>query len=132
MDYQNSIMEDLGAIIGYHATNRLIAVFGGASLYIPAQIDASHPIARVTGAPAAARLVEAFGGETLANLPDNEEFYRLRRIRQVAGLLRGGMSPREISTMVGVSTKQIGRYRTEAEEMALLPLVFDARAGESA
>lgn len=132
MEYQNGIMEDLGAIIGCQATNRLIAVFGGASLYVPARIDADHPIARVTGLSAAARLAEAFGGETLANLPDNEEFYRLRRVRQVAGLLRGGLSPREISTMVGVSAKQIGRYRAEAEEIGLIPLVFDARADEPA
>ncbi len=125
-DYQNGIMEDVGAEIGFSAANRLIAVFGGATLYIPGDIPADHPIALVVGEPAAARMAQAFGGETI-DLPDNEEFFRLRRTRQVAGLVRSGMSAREISTLVGVSGKQISRYRATAESMGLLPLVLGHR-----
>lgn len=128
MEYQNGIMEDLGSIIGYQAANRLIAVFGGASLYVPNQLSDEHTITHVVGRPAAVRLAEAFGGTTLANLPDNEEFYRLRRVRQVAGLLRAGVGARDVADLVGVSTKQVGRYRAEAETIGLLPMIFEDAA----
>lgn len=123
-DYQNGIIEDLGAVLGVSATNRLIAVFGGRSLYVPETMTAGHPIALVLGELPAARLVEAFGGETLSNLPTDEECARLRRVRDVAELIKNGINPQVIGRLVGVSTKQVVRYRAEAETLGLLPVVF--------
>lgn len=127
MEPQNGIMEDLGAAMGFEATNRLIAIFGGCSLYVPQCIDSDHPIVRVVGAKPAQRLAAEFGGETL-NLPDNDEFSRLRRTRQVARLLRAGLNPRDVATLVGCSTRHVRRYRTEAEEIGLLPMILDSTA----
>lgn len=130
MEITNGIMEDLGAAMGFEATTRLIAVFGDASLYVPQQIDEAHPIARVVGINAAQRLVADFGGETI-NLPANEQYDRLIRVRTVARLLRKGVTTRDIGQLVGLSTKQVGRYRAEAEEIGILPVVLDKREGQT-
>lgn len=69
------------------------------------------------------RLSAAFGREQL-DLADAEDFHHLRRVRRVAGLLRAGTGARDVADLVGVSTKQVGRYRAEAEAIGLLPMVF--------
>lgn len=120
---QPSIIEDIGAIIGVSATMRLMALFGGTKLHIPKTIRADHPIAHVIGAAAAAQLATHFASEHI-DLPEGEEFMRLHRVRRVASLLRTGMSPRDVGMLVGVSTRQAGNYRTEAERLGLLPVVF--------
>lgn len=119
-----NLIDDIGAAIGTTATLRLLAVFGGTRLYIPEDIDAEHVIARAIGLPAAQRLAEAFAREQI-ELNDAEEFHRLQRVRRVAGLLRAGTPPRDVAMLVGVSTKQVARYRGEAEEMGLIPMVLN-------
>lgn len=120
---QPSIIDDIGAIIGVSATMRLMALFGGTKLYIPETIRADHPIAHGIGSTAAAQLSNHFAREHI-DLPEGEEFMRLHRVRRVASLLRTGMSPRDVGMLVGVSTRQAGNYRAEAERLGLLPVVF--------
>lgn len=115
----NGIMEDLGAVMGFEATNRLIAIFGGASLYVPYEIDAEHPIARVVGFKAAARLAADFGGDVL-NLPHNAEFLQLRRLRNAARLLAEGLAHEDVAKLVGVTSRQVHNYRQRAETLGLL------------
>lgn len=123
---QTNIIDDIGAAIGTAATLRLLALFGGTRLYVPEHIGADHPIALALGLAPARLLAARFGREQL-DLPDGEDFHRLRRVRCVAGLLRGGAAQRDVAMMVGISTKQVGRYRAEAEGLGLLPLVFEGK-----
>ncbi|MCK9985677.1 MAG: hypothetical protein AzoDbin1_02149 [Azoarcus sp.] len=118
-----SLIDEIGATIGTTATLRLLALFGGTNLYVPEKVDADHVIARALGLEAAQQLSAMFAREQL-DLPDAEDFHRLHRIRRVAGLLRAGTPPRDVAMLVGVSTKQVARYRGEAEEMGLIPMVF--------
>lgn len=121
---QTNLIDEIGAAIGTTATMRLLALFGGTNLYIPEKIDADHLIARAIGLPAAQRLSAMFAREQI-ELNDAEEFHRLRRVRRVAGLLRAGTPPREVAMLVGMTTRQVGNCRVEAETMGLMPLVFD-------
>ena len=123
---QTNIIDDIGAVIGTVSTMRLLAVFGGTRLYVPEQMDADHPIALALGLASARLLAKRFGREQL-DLPDAEDFHRLRRVRCVAGLLRSGAAQRDVAMMVGISTKQVGRYRAEAEGLGLMPLVFEGK-----
>lgn len=118
-DSLNGVMEDVGAVMGFQAASRLIAVFGGRSLYVPGVITSEHPIALVVGKTAAKRLAEAFGSETL-DIPSHEEFFRLRRVSLVAELTRRGCSARLISERVGVSVRHVGNCRRKAEALGLL------------
>ena len=124
----NGIMEDVGAVMGFQAANRLIAVFGGAKLYVPNNIPPSHPIAKVVGDVAAARLADAFGSETI-DLPSNEEFLRLRRVRAVATLTKQGFDCRDISEHVGVSMRHVRNLARKAGALGLLKSVGAGSGG---
>lgn len=118
-----SLIDDIGAAIGTTATMRLIALFGGTNLYVPEKVDADHVIARAIGLDAAMRLSAMFAREQI-ELSDADDFLRLQRVRRVAGLLRAGAPARDVAMLVGISTKQVGRCRAEAETMGLIPMVF--------
>lgn len=124
------LIDQLGQVIGTVPTLRLLAVFGARRLYVPETIPPDHPIARCIGGEPADKLARHFGREQL-DLPDGDEFARLRRVRRVAGLLRHGAPPRDIAMLIGVSTKQVARYRAEAEQLGILsecPAALDAQA----
>ena len=121
---QTNIIDDIGAVIGTVSTMRLLAIFGGTKLYVPEQMTTDHPIALTIGLTPAQQLSTGFAREQL-ELPDAEDFHRLRRVRCVAGLLRASTAQRDVAIIVGISTKQVGRYRAEAELLGLIPMVFD-------
>lgn len=124
MQIKNGLIEDLGSIMGAEATLRLIAIYGGGTLYVPMHVEAeAHPIARLVGAIAFRNLQREFGGETIT-LPVCEEFHRLGRVRQVARAFRLGLRTGEISALLGISQRQVANYRRQAEELALIQEVF--------
>ncbi|PAS92236.1 MAG: hypothetical protein CGU28_16890 [Candidatus Dactylopiibacterium carminicum] len=124
----NGLAEDLGAILGFEATSRLLAVYGGGTLYIPNEASEKHPIAAVIGLPAMRHLCEEFGGQIL-RVPEHDEFRRLRLVRSVARLLSLGLSYSAVADSLGVAPRQVQRYRQQAEEIGLLPYVMQGRAG---
>ncbi len=77
MERANGTLEDVAAEIGYTATSRLVAWFGGANLYVPATATEDHAVARLIGFPAFRRLVAEYGGTTLSCGVDRVE----RRLR---------------------------------------------------
>lgn len=126
MQTKPNLIDDIGQAIGAASTMRLLAIYGGTKLYVPETIDADHLIAKAIGLESARALSATFAREQL-DLPDADDFTRLQRIRRVAGLLRAATPPRDIAMLVGLSTKQVCRYRTEAEQMGLIPMVFGAQ-----
>lgn len=120
-----SIIDQIGEIIGATATLRMLALFGGTFLHVPETMSEAHVIARSIGLPAARKLSAHFAGEKLAVPRGEDDFTRLTRVRRVAGLLRAGTSPADIALLVGVHPRQIRNYRVEAEQIGLLPMVFE-------
>jgi hypothetical protein len=114
----NGTLEDLGAVMGTEAALRLIAVFGGASLYVPTVVGSTHPILHVVGQRPFQRLVDAFGGETLC-LPGGSEFFRLRRMRQVARLLADGTSVEDLARRFRYTPRTIRNIRHQIARMGL-------------
>jgi len=117
------LIDDIGLSIGATALLRLLALFGGTRLYVPEAIHENHVIARAIGIDAARALSARFAREHL-ELPDADDFTRLQRIRRVAGLLRTGMASRDIAMLIGIGTRQVCRYRAEAEALGLIDMVF--------
>lgn len=117
------LIDDIGRSIGATALLRLLALFGGTCLYVPEAIDDSHAIARAIGIDAARALSAEFARQKI-EIPEAYEFTRLQRVRRVAGLLRTGMAPKDIAILVGISPRQVSRYRAEAEALGLLEMVF--------
>ncbi|MBC9071835.1 helix-turn-helix domain-containing protein [Thauera sp. CAU 1555] len=115
---ENGMLEDLGAVMGTEASVRLVAVFGGATLYVPQVAEGGHPIEHVVGRRPYQRLVDAFGGETIW-IPGGSDFLRLRRMRQVVRLLSEGMSVEELSQRFNYSIRQIRNIGHQAARMGL-------------
>lgn len=120
---QNGVIEDIGGLIGFEATNRLLAIYGGQRLYIPGAASETHPIAKVIGLRGMQHLCSEFGSQVIY-VPENEEFKRLRSMRTVAKLLTDGYALEVIAGICGVTTRQAHRYRVQAEEVGLIERVM--------
>lgn len=120
------IFDALSDKIGATSALRLIALFGGASLYVPDAASTEHPIGRAIGREPMEILCAVWGGQTI-DLPQLDEFDRLRRVRKVARLLSACHSPSDIAKLLGISYRQVTNYRAQAEELLVLPLVFRSR-----
>lgn len=127
----NGQAEDFGALIGFEATNRLLAVFGGTQLYVPESATEDHPIAKVVGFRQMQLLCEEWGAQ-IVSIPENEEFRRLRCLRSVASLIKAGHPTDSIASILGMSNRQVQRYRAQAEEIGLLPMIMTSPPGRSA
>lgn len=115
---RKGVIEELAAAIGGEATFRLVAVFGGGTLYVPEVASAEHPIAHVIGMPPFRHLVMAAGGETIS-VPAGDGFMCLRRMRRVVRLLADGQTVDEVAQLVGCSPRQVRNYRNQGVTMGL-------------
>jgi len=119
----NGSLEEFGAIIGFEATARLSSLLGPGHIYIPDRIIVDHPITRIVGPAKMRHLVNEMGGQTVW-IAGGEEFERLRNMRLVAKLLRMGIKTEAIADLTAMSSRQVARYRVQAEELGLVPVVL--------
>lgn len=122
----NGLAEDMGAIIGFSNTLLICGTRGGRTLYVPEAATPGHLLETLIGPAAFARMVEAWGGETLT-LPALSDFHRYQRIRRCAQWLTEGRSIHNIALLNGVTYNQTKNDRKTAELLGLLPLVFKGR-----
>lgn len=130
MRAQNSVLEDISAVIGFTATTRLVAIFGtdtGRNLLVPVVATEDHAIARAIGLPAARALSAEWGGQVL-KLGAHADLHHARLVRAVANMIKGGMPTKDVAIVVGLSERQVRNLRTEAEDMGMLPLVLQTKA----
>lgn len=123
MQTKNTILEDIGAAIGFTATSALCGWYGGRRLYVPTSASAGHNIAKVIGLRQMEALVSDFGG-TLIFVPKDWHSRRLRRNRIVYDLLRRGVDSKAISDKVGLTPLHVSNIRVGLEEVGLLQMVF--------
>lgn len=134
-DKAHGILEDIGAELGYTATCSLVDWFGGTSLYIPEQVCPGHPIERVLGPKAFARLVqmgEQFDGRII-HVPLDYQREIVRRDRLIAALLTHGHGTKDIAHIALMSERHVQKVRATLEERGLIPLILkgDARGNNA-
>lgn len=125
-----SFIQQLGLVVGPAAAFRLVAMFAGTTLKVPEELTDDHSFVRCIGPGPAAELVALYAGQSFV-MPSDDEITYFQRVRRVAQFLRRGCSPREVGLLAGVSVKEVGGYRVEAERCGLIPLVFDGEAGRA-
>ena len=119
MNNQHTILEDIGAAIGYTATTRLVGWAGGANLYVPTEASSEHPLWKVLGAPAYQRFVAAFGGDTIF-IPVDSQADEIRQWNCVFRLLQDGCSYRTVCVATNLSARQVANIRRQLEDVGLL------------
>lgn len=128
----NTTFDDLASVIGFTATLRIAVYFGGSNLYVAAEPDESQQVVKLIGMPAARRLAEQWGTETIA-VPTMWAYEEDQRNRLVGNLLRRGISPKDIARDMGLSERRIQQIRRHLEDAGLVPLVLSGKnAGENA
>lgn len=122
MEIRNSTLDDIAAVIGFTATLRLAAWFGGThhNLYVPGSVDEQHVIAKLVGVPAYRRLVNEWGNEHIA-VPLVHAHTIDRRHRELRDRLMAGERPVDIAEVTGVSRRRVEQLRAEMISMGLLP-----------
>jgi hypothetical protein len=113
--YLPPILQEIAALIGLPATLQIIAAYGGTRLYVPKRFDPDHPLVKLVGHAAAAKMVEIYGGMDHFDIPAARraaEAVRNERIRaerrdgatQARLAVKWGISERWIRTIVGPET----------------------------
>lgn len=110
MSGQNTILEDIAAVIGYSATTRLVGWYGGNHMTVPKSPPTSGPLFELLGASACARLCAEFPGERI-DVPNDTLRDAMRIRRRVAILLESGIGIKAVSSVVGIPRRQVERIR---------------------
>lgn len=127
----NGVLEDICGVIGFGATTRLVAIFGPGNVLVPVDARPDHAMTLAIGEPAMRRMVAEWGGQILT-LSLHADYHHARLLRAVAAMLKIGMPPRDVASIIGQTERHVRRLRREAEEMGLLPLVLRAKGGRRA
>lgn len=120
--YLPPILREIVGHIGLPATLVLVQHYGGTQLYVPVKFDPDHPLVKLLGHPAAAKLVAVYGGREHFDIPKGEiavKAARDARIRverpgcthaQLA--LRYRLTERQIRNILGpeVDDRQVGLF----------------------
>jgi len=90
--------------VGLDSALRVVAAWGGSTLYVPDKYDPDHLITRLLGEDAALKLELAYGGQTLAIPKVNLHHIKLEV--NVVKLVAKGFSTREAGNILGISKER--------------------------
>lgn len=130
MDMKNSTLDDIASVVGFTATVRLAAHYGGRDLNVPGEISDKHPIAKLIGISALARLHAEWAGERLAMPTLSVAEIELRNAKILQNLL-SGISVQNTAEKNGVTVRRVQQLRRAFEADGILPLVLSVRAEPS-
>lgn len=126
LDKTNSVLDDISATIGYTATNALVDLLGGRTLFVPSTVIEGHYLEKVIGKSALRELVKEFGNSHIY-IPEGKWRDVDRKSRRVAMLFVSGKKTLEVATIIGISHVRARQIYVELEEAGLLPVVGEAR-----
>lgn len=121
---ENSMLDDISAVIGFTATLRLSAWHGDrGNLHIPLVLDENHHLAKLLGISAAKKLAKEWGN-TWISIPRLSGYERDAQKRFIGDLLARGCSVREISHMVRMGDRRVQQICRELEMAELIPVIL--------
>lgn len=120
MQLRNTTLDDLSAIIGFTATARLAAWFGGRNLYVPEQAIPDSALASLVGMSAAKRLSAEFGLEWVA-VPSLGVALRDSRYAKICELMKQDVPLQKIAEQMSMGLRRVQQLRVEFEVLGLLP-----------
>lgn len=132
MELQNTMLDDLAAVIGFSATLRLVGWFGDrGNLYIPMEAEEGQLLIRLIGMSCAKRLTQEYGGLHL-NVPRLRAYENDLVKRAVCIMLEHGMSTSEVAIQMRMSERRVQQIMRELEMVGLLAVSAPKNAGENA
>lgn len=123
MQLQNTTLDDVSAVIGFSATLRLAAWFGGRTqnLYVPQEAADGQVLVLLLGMDNAQRLSREWGGQMLA-IPGIGDYEDMQRKRHVGRMFEKGFGTREIASQMRLSERRVQQICRELEVAGLIPV----------
>ena len=123
MDLKNTTLDDISAVIGFSATLRLCAWFGGyGSLYVPTGVEDGQLLVKLIGMSSAKRLTAEWPGE-LMSLPTLSAYEHDLVKFQIKRMLELSMSSKEVSRFMRMGEARVMQICRELESAGLLDLL---------
>lgn len=122
----NTVLDDMSAVIGFTATQRIAVWFGDTNLYVPTFVsDEQHALSRLIGDSAYAALVREFGGKTLWIPHGSQASDKMQR--QIAEMIVMGTTRETIADLLMLSPRRIQQLTDALREKGLIALVAKRR-----
>ncbi|EFX61511.1 hypothetical protein DAPPUDRAFT_339194 [Daphnia pulex] len=112
-------LEPVCSAIGYTATRKIAAWYGGQLLHVPQVVRTDHPLVALIGLRAVTALVNTWPGERF-RIPDASDDDRYRRDRVIAEMLVAGATCAAIGQLMGITTRRVETLRAEMEQEGFL------------
>lgn len=96
----------LKSVIGLSMTMKMVALFGGARVFIPKRLNPRHRLALRLGPDVAEQLSRHYGGETLT-IPRASRVLRQHRNENIIMHYASGVSVRKLSQIYHLTERQI-------------------------
>jgi hypothetical protein len=120
---KNTTLDDLAAVIGFSATIRLAAWFGGLSnVWVPPVVEEGQLLVRLIGMSAALRMSAEWGRAHIAVPPLSAYEDEMTR-RLVGRLAEKGFSTREIARHNRMGERRVQQICRELEQIGLIKVV---------
>ena len=117
---QNTLLEDIAIQIGFSATVKITAIYGGGFIRIPKKCSKSHPLVKLIGESAFKKLQELYPDGDAIHVPNLSEFERLRNIKTASKLAIRGVSSTEIAALIKSTPRNVYNWLKLAEEIGLI------------
>ncbi|WP_293766365.1 Mor transcription activator family protein [uncultured Aquitalea sp.] len=105
--YLPTVLQEIANLIGLPATLVLVRTYGGRRMYVPKRFDPDHPIVKLLGHEAAAKLIEVYGGLEHFDLPKGEVAIKAARDRQIRLERAGGSTYATLALRFALTERQI-------------------------
>lgn len=102
----NATLTEIVDLAGIAAAVRLCKAYGGRLVYVPRQLNETHPLALSLGTRAAHELSRRFGGERIAIPPESAALVEMRN-SLIVNDYQGGLSISRLSRSYGISRKWV-------------------------
>lgn len=104
--YLPGLLRDLAELVGLSPTLDVVRAYGGTRLYIPKKFMPDHPLVKVAGHEAAAKIVATYGGEHL-DLPRGAAAIQAARHEQIRAERASGMTHAKLAVKFGLTERQV-------------------------
>ena len=119
-DLRNTTLDDIAGVIGFTATVRLAAHYGGRDLHVPINVSSEHPVAKLIGENRMGYLNREWAGQRLS-VPSLGVVECEVRAGRVLSLLLAGMSTSQSANLTGLTDRRVQQLKRDYQSEGLLP-----------
>lgn len=105
--YLPGVLKEVAALIGLPATLNLVRAYGGTRIYVPTRFDPDHPIVKLVGHEAAAKLIQTYGGWEHFDLPKADIAVKAARDNQIRRDRGLGATQAQLAVRYSLTERQI-------------------------